>query len=45
MKIKHFHCLLADDEELLRQSVIRKLNEIDDRFHVVAERGICVVSR
>ena len=37
MKIKHFHCLLADDEALLRQSVIRRLSETDDRFHVVKE--------
>lgn len=37
MKMKHFLCLLADDEALLRQSVARKLKEIDDRFHVAAE--------
>ncbi len=39
IKTDHYNVLLADDEYMLRQSLKRRIAEIDDSFNVVAECG------
>ena len=39
IKIDHYNVLLVDDEYMLRQSLKRKISEIDDSFHIAGECG------
>lgn len=39
IKLDHFNVLLVDDEYMLRQSLKRKISEIDDSFCISAECG------
>lgn len=39
VKIDHYNVLLADDEYMLRQSLKRRITEIDESFRITAECG------
>ena len=39
IKLDHFNVLLVDDEYMLRQSLKRKISEIDDSFYISGECG------
>lgn len=39
IRIDHYNVLLVDDEYMLRQSLARRIQSLDDSFHIEAESG------